>query len=228
MDLFRNTFCFSCAFPESCFAFCASLPFLPLARLTRVRLTRRWRTPLERTDAARPTDAEAATEAVGVLTTESRATWARLREQLAAHDPDGTRSKLAAWAGNQQADGMLAEQILNKNPDAPQGRVMSDGSSMFIVMPTGSTCFKRRWSRLTPPLDMFEATCSQRDESAEVGQAQPPPPNASDVWRGLVGLRPTGIVWRVMGESGDDGGASGVDGGSLVSLTRGLSRLRAK
>eukprot|EP00947_MAST-08B_sp_MAST-8B-sp1_P005443 g5443.t1 len=46
---------------------------------------------------------------------------------------DGTRSKLAAWAGNQQKDGMLAEQILNKAPDSPQGRVMSDSTSMFIV-----------------------------------------------------------------------------------------------
>jgi len=47
--------------------------------------------------------------------------------------PDGTRSKLAAWAGNQGADGMLAEQILNSRPDSPQGRIMSDSSSMFIL-----------------------------------------------------------------------------------------------
>lgn len=47
--------------------------------------------------------------------------------------PDGTRSKLAAWAGNQQTDGMLAEQILNTVPDTPQGRIMSDSTSMFIV-----------------------------------------------------------------------------------------------
>ena len=47
--------------------------------------------------------------------------------------PNSTRSKLAAWAGNQQPDGMLAEQILNKSPDTPQGRVMSDSSSMFMV-----------------------------------------------------------------------------------------------
>eukprot|EP00463_Aulacantha_scolymantha_P001814 TRINITY_DN2439_c0_g1_i1.p1 TRINITY_DN2439_c0_g1~~TRINITY_DN2439_c0_g1_i1.p1 ORF type:complete len:275 (-),score=19.66 TRINITY_DN2439_c0_g1_i1:58-882(-) len=47
--------------------------------------------------------------------------------------PDGTRSKLAAWAGNQQANGMLAEQILNTHPDTPQGRVMSDSTSMFIL-----------------------------------------------------------------------------------------------
>ena len=46
---------------------------------------------------------------------------------------DGTRSKLAAWAGNQQANGMLAEQILNTQPDMPQGRIMSDSTSMFIV-----------------------------------------------------------------------------------------------
>jgi len=47
--------------------------------------------------------------------------------------PQTTRSKLAAWAGNQGADGMLAEQILNSNPDAPQGRIMSDSSSMFVI-----------------------------------------------------------------------------------------------
>ena len=46
---------------------------------------------------------------------------------------DGTRSKLAAWAGNQGTNGMLAEQILNTDPDKPQGRVMSDSTSMFIV-----------------------------------------------------------------------------------------------
>eukprot|EP01065_Artemidia_motanka_P038717 TRINITY_DN47565_c0_g1_i1.p1 TRINITY_DN47565_c0_g1~~TRINITY_DN47565_c0_g1_i1.p1 ORF type:complete len:985 (+),score=290.16 TRINITY_DN47565_c0_g1_i1:57-3011(+) len=47
--------------------------------------------------------------------------------------PDTTRDKLAAWAGNQGSDGMLAEQILNKNPDQPQGRIMSDSTSMFII-----------------------------------------------------------------------------------------------
>lgn len=47
--------------------------------------------------------------------------------------PDATRSKLAAWAGNQGSDGMLAEQILNSDPDSPQGRIMSDSTSMFIV-----------------------------------------------------------------------------------------------
>lgn len=46
---------------------------------------------------------------------------------------NGTRSKLAAWAGNQRADGMLAEQVLNSDPDSPQGRIMSDSSSMFIL-----------------------------------------------------------------------------------------------
>lgn len=92
--------------------------------------------------------------------------------------PNTTRSKLAAWAGNQQPDGMLnslaatqpptlankwvvcwqnrlltgprpigldakphpnsnpgmlAEQILNKDPDTAQGRRMVDSSSMFMV-----------------------------------------------------------------------------------------------
>ncbi len=47
--------------------------------------------------------------------------------------PNTTRSKLAAWAGNQGPNGMLAEQILNKAPDTPQGRVMCDSSSMFMV-----------------------------------------------------------------------------------------------
>ena len=36
--------------------------------------------------------------------------------------PNSTRNKLAAWAGNQQANGMLAEQIHNANPDAPEGQ----------------------------------------------------------------------------------------------------------
>ena len=47
--------------------------------------------------------------------------------------PNAVRSKLAAWAHNQGANGMLAEQILNKDPDSPQGRIMSDGSSMFLM-----------------------------------------------------------------------------------------------
>lgn len=46
--------------------------------------------------------------------------------------PNSSRNKLAAWAGNQQANGMLAEQILNTAPDTPQGRIMSDSTSMFI------------------------------------------------------------------------------------------------
>lgn len=46
--------------------------------------------------------------------------------------PNSSRNKLAAWAGNQQPNGMLAEQILNTDPDSPQGRVMADATSMFI------------------------------------------------------------------------------------------------
>ena len=41
---------------------------------------------------------------------------------------DSTRNKLAAWAGNQQPNGMLAEQIHNANPDQPEGRIMSDST----------------------------------------------------------------------------------------------------
>lgn len=47
--------------------------------------------------------------------------------------PDGTRAKLAAWARNQQADGMLAEQIDQQRPDEPSGRVMADSTSMFVL-----------------------------------------------------------------------------------------------
>ena len=46
--------------------------------------------------------------------------------------PNTTRNKLAAWAGNQQPNGMLAEQIHNADPDKPEGRVMADSTSMFI------------------------------------------------------------------------------------------------
>ena len=47
--------------------------------------------------------------------------------------PDSTRSKMAAWAGNQQPNGMLAEQIRKVDPDTPEGRIMADSSSMFIM-----------------------------------------------------------------------------------------------
>ena len=47
--------------------------------------------------------------------------------------PNSTRSKMAAWAGNQQPNGMLAEQIHNADPDTPEGRIMADSSSMFIM-----------------------------------------------------------------------------------------------
>jgi hypothetical protein len=46
--------------------------------------------------------------------------------------PNTTRNKLAAWAGNQQPNGMLAEQIHGADPDKPEGREMADSSSMFI------------------------------------------------------------------------------------------------
>ena len=68
--------------------------------------------------------------------------------------PDGTRSKLAAWAGNQGKDGMLAEQILNKHPDSPQGRVMSDGSSMFILY----VLELLRWAGDTTTLQLYWPT----------------------------------------------------------------------
>lgn len=49
--------------------------------------------------------------------------------------PNSTRNKLAAWAKNQDSDGMLAEQISGNAPDTfnPKGRKMSDVSSMFII-----------------------------------------------------------------------------------------------
>ena len=40
---------------------------------------------------------------------------------------------MAAWAANQFSNGMLAEQIHNADPDQPEGRIMADGSSMFIM-----------------------------------------------------------------------------------------------
>ena len=39
-------------------------------------------------DAEKASDIEAATEAIGVLTTEHRVTWARLREKLVVHNAD--------------------------------------------------------------------------------------------------------------------------------------------
>jgi len=79
---------------------------------------------------------------------------------------DGTRSKLAAWAGNQGADGMLAEQILNTNPDQPQGRIMSDSSSMFIVY----LLELMRWSNDTRSLELYYPTAkrSEGDGQASV------------------------------------------------------------
>ena len=51
--------------------------------------------------------------------------------------PDAERSKMAAWASNQEASGsdagMLAEQIHNAAPDHPEGRRMGDGSSAFVL-----------------------------------------------------------------------------------------------
>ena len=55
--------------------------------------------------------------------------------------PETTKLKLSAWAATQQENGMIVEQLregcfsLDKAPkiDIPNGRVMSDVSSMFIV-----------------------------------------------------------------------------------------------
>ena len=38
-----------------------------------------------------------------------------------------------AWAHNQGPNGMLAEQILNRDPDQGQGRIMADSSQMFVL-----------------------------------------------------------------------------------------------
>jgi non-lysosomal glucosylceramidase len=83
---------------------------------------------------------------------------------------NGERSKLAAWAANQGADGMLAEQILNTNPDQPQGRNMSDSSSMFIVY----LLELMRWSNDTRSLELYypaakRAAQWQMDKSEEFG-----------------------------------------------------------
>jgi hypothetical protein len=57
--------------------------------------------------------------------------------------PDGTRSKLAAWAGNQEPNGMLAEQILNTHPDKPQGMLHCSSTK-------GCSISKYRLSPLIP------------------------------------------------------------------------------
>lgn len=61
--------------------------------------------------------------------------------------PDGTRSKLAAWAHNQLPNGMLAEQIFEQNPDTYQN-TRCDACPSERRMACGSTR-KRR----TPSLD---------------------------------------------------------------------------
>jgi non-lysosomal glucosylceramidase len=83
---------------------------------------------------------------------------------------DGERSKLAAWAGNQGADGMLAEQMLSKKPDRPLSRNMSDSSSMFIVY----LLELMRWSNDTRSLELYYPTAKraaqwQMDKSKEFG-----------------------------------------------------------
>lgn len=54
--------------------------------------------------------------------------------------PETTRSKMYAWAETQQSDGMVPEQLacgctgpIGRDLDKGCGRIMSDGSSMFIV-----------------------------------------------------------------------------------------------
>lgn len=83
---------------------------------------------------------------------------------------NGTRSKLAAWAGNQFDDGMLAEQVLNHDPDSPQGRIMSDSSSMFILY----VLELLRWSGDTETVKLYYPTIRraamwQMNKSAEFG-----------------------------------------------------------
>merc|ERR1719506_2310006 len=65
---------------------------------------------------------------------------------------------------------MLAEQILNTNPDQPQGRIMSDSSSMFIVY----LLELMRWSNDTRSLELYYPTAKraaqwQMDKSKEFG-----------------------------------------------------------
>lgn len=74
--------------------------------------------------------------------------------------PNSTRNKLAAWAGNQGQDGMLAEQIHNANPDQPEGRIMSDSTSMFI-------CYileLLKWSGDTETLRLYYPTVKRAAE----------------------------------------------------------------
>jgi non-lysosomal glucosylceramidase len=74
--------------------------------------------------------------------------------------PSTTRNKLAAWAGNQGENGMLAEQIHNSDPDQPEGRVMADSTSMFI-------CYileLLRWSGDTQTLKLYYPTVKRAAE----------------------------------------------------------------
>eukprot|EP00035_Acanthoeca_spectabilis_P015534 m.310465 g.310465 ORF g.310465 m.310465 type:complete len:540 (-) comp16380_c0_seq1:162-1781(-) len=74
--------------------------------------------------------------------------------------PNSTRNKLAAWAGNQQPDGMLAEQILQTAPDTPAGRVMADATSMFIVY----ILELLRWAGDTTSLGLYYPTVRRAAE----------------------------------------------------------------
>ena len=113
--------------------------------------------------------------------------------------PNTTRNKLAAWAGNQAANGMLAEQIHNVDPDTPEGRVMADSSSMFI-------CFVLellRWAGDRQTLGLYWPTVKRAAEwqmnvSAAFGvpyklqvraALQPPPPSSRfpDASQSLIG-----------------------------------------
>ncbi len=84
--------------------------------------------------------------------------------------PNSTRSKLAAWAGNQFEDGMLAEQILKNEPDTPQGRVMADSTSMFIVYvlelyrwAADDVSLKLYWPTIKKAAEWHISTCEQFD-----------------------------------------------------------------
>ena len=84
--------------------------------------------------------------------------------------PNSTRSKLAAWAANQGANGMLAEQINQVTPDKAEGRVMSDSTSMFIIYvlelyrwAADDTSLKLYWPTIKKAVEWHISTCEQFD-----------------------------------------------------------------
>ena len=61
---------------------------------------------------------------------------------------------ITGWAPNQGSDGMLAEQFKETTPDSPEGRVMSDVSSMFLL----EVLELLRWANDTTTLEIYYPT----------------------------------------------------------------------